>query len=135
MAIALRVLIEGAASGPFIGLRAPISFWGGVDPETGRIHDPRHPDHGVELAGRVVWIPSTVGSSSSSSVLLELIRRRCHPAALLLGEVDPILVLGVVVAEELGWPSIPTCVVPAEAVGRFAPNALVRVEDGVVALG
>ena len=41
--------------------------WGGVDPITALVCDPRHPDHGTSLTDRVVWIESTVGSSSSSS--------------------------------------------------------------------
>ena len=74
---------------------------------SGRICDPRHPDYGTSLAGRVVWIPSTIGSSSSSSVLAELIRLGLAPAALLIGRRDPILSLGAVVAEEMGYGSVP----------------------------
>ncbi len=46
-----EVLLPGAAEGAVLKLDRPISFWGGVDPESGRISDPRHPQHGqaVEL--------------------------------------------------------------------------------------
>ena len=48
-----RVLVAGEAAGPLLRLAAPISFWGGVDAGTGRIADPRHPDHGTSIAGSV----------------------------------------------------------------------------------
>lgn len=102
-----RILVAGAARGPLLRLAAPISFWGGVDARTGRIADPRHPDHGAEIAGTVLAIEATIGSSSSSAVMLELLRSGRAPAALLLGEVDAILTLGVVVAREIDYPTIP----------------------------
>ena len=40
-----RVLIEGEGAGPLLRLTAPLSFWGGVDPKTGRVSDPRHPQN------------------------------------------------------------------------------------------
>ena len=107
MSAAPRVLVDGEARGPLLHLGAPISFWGGVDPDTGVITQPRHPDHGRCIAGTVLALPRTIGSSSSSAVLLELLYNGHAPRALLLGEADAILVLGVVVAREMGYPEIP----------------------------
>ena len=100
-------VIAGAAEGIALVSREPLSFWGGVDPASGRITQPRHPDHGRSVAGTVLAMPGAIGSSSSSAVLLELLYRRCAPAALLMGEADAILALGVVVAREMGFGSIP----------------------------
>ena len=103
MTVHADVLLPGRATrGRGLALTAPISFWGGVDPKTGTIADPRHPEHGVEIAGRVVMIPATVGSSSASAVLLELVHARRAPAAIVLHEPDAILLLGLVVAKEMG---------------------------------
>ena len=45
------ILVDGApGSGPALVLEAPISFWGGVDPKSGRIADVRHPHHGEGIA-------------------------------------------------------------------------------------
>lgn len=120
-----RVLVAGRAAGPLLRLAAPISFWGGVDPESGRVSDPRHPDHGAALAGRVVALPGTVGSSSSSAVMLELLLLGRAPAALLLAEADAILALGVVVAAEMGYAAIPVL--------RVAPSDLGALPAGVTA--
>ncbi len=126
-----RVLVPGEAEGALLRLAAPISFWGGVDPESGRVVDPRHPDHGAELAGRVLALPATIGSSSSSAVMLELLRGGRAPAALLLGEVDAILVLGVVVAGEMGYATVPVLEVAPEALAALPRGAALRVRaDG-----
>jgi predicted aconitase with swiveling domain len=114
-------------------LGAPISFWGGVDPRTGRIADPRHPDHGRAIGGSVLLVPSAVGSSSSSAIMLELLRNGVAPAAVLMGTADAILALGVVVGRELGYPSIPIVQVPPAALDDVEEGAPLRVEpDGSV---
>ena len=122
-----RVLFEGSATGIAARLSAPISFWGGVDPVSGTIADPRHPDHGKIITGSVLSIPETVGSSSSSAILLELLRLNTAPAALLLGSCDAILVLGVLVARELGYPTIPVVEIEQNMLGRIPNNVVVSV--------
>lgn len=119
-----RVLVAGSARGPLLRLRAPISFWGGVDPVSGRVADPRHPEFGRRLTGTVLVVPSAVGSSSSSAVMLELLRNGTAPAAIVMGEADAILALGVAVARELGHAGIP--------VVEIAPDAIAPLEEGVV---
>jgi uncharacterized protein len=102
--VALEVLIPGpAASAKPLVLTAPISFWGGVDPKTSKIADVRHPQHGLAIAGTILMLPGTIGSSSASAVLLELIHRDIAPSAIILHEPDAILLLGVLVAREMGW--------------------------------
>lgn len=101
-----EVLVSGAGGrGPALVLDAPISFWGGVEAATGRIADVRHPQLGRCIAGTVLFLPGTIGSSSASAVLLELVHNGRAPAALVLHEPDAILLLGLIVAREMGWPT------------------------------
>lgn len=105
-AVQAEVLVAGdAGSGRALILSAPISFWGGVDPRTGTIADVRHPEHGRSVAGHVLFLPGTIGSSSASAVLMELVHNGHAPAALVLHEPDAILLLGLIVAREMGWPT------------------------------
>jgi len=127
-----RVIVGGAARGELLRLSAPISFWGGVDPVAGRIADPRHPEHGVSIAGTVLAVPSAVGSSSSSAIMLELIREHTAPAALLLGSADAIVALGVVVAGELGLPTVPVLEVPWEEILRLPQGVIEVGDDGTI---
>jgi predicted aconitase with swiveling domain len=94
-------LVAGRATGPVLALAQPLSLWGGVDPATGLIVEPRHPDHGRSIVGRILAMPASRGSSSSSSVLAELLRGGVGPLGIVLGEPDEILVVGAVVAREL----------------------------------
>ncbi len=127
-----RVLVGGAASGPLLRLRHPISFWGGVDPKTGLVCDPRHPDHGTCITGTILALPDTVGSSSSSAVMLELIRERQAPVGLIMGSADAIVALGVVVAGELGLPTLPVLEVPWSAVEDLPEGDVDIAEDGTI---
>ena len=82
-------------------LRAPLSLWGGVQVDTGRIIDRSHPDRGASIEGRILVMPGGRGSSSSSSVLAECLRLGTGPAAIVLSLVDPILTVGAIVARSL----------------------------------
>jgi predicted aconitase with swiveling domain len=79
-ALQAEILIPGpAANGEALVLAAPISFWGGIDPFTAAVIDARHPDRGRNIAGKVLALPGTIGSSSASAVLLELVRTGLAP--------------------------------------------------------
>lgn len=101
------VLFEGVANGEVLKLEAPISFWGGVDPKTSQIIMAGHPQQGQLIENKILVIPQLVGSSSSSAVMLELIYQKKSPAALLLGSSDAILPVGVLVAQQMQWQTIP----------------------------
>ena len=131
MELSGRVLIDGAAEGPLLRLVEPISFWGGVDPDSGRLTDPRHPQHGVSLAGTVLALAATRGSSSSSAIMLELLRNGRAPAALLMAEPEAILALGIIVGREMGYRTIPVLAMPVEDQARL-PEGRLRVRAGGV---
>ncbi|MGL4495255.1 MAG: aconitase X swivel domain-containing protein [Beijerinckiaceae bacterium] len=107
-----RMMYPGTAEAPALVLDAPLSFWGGVDPFTGRIIAVRHPQHNQSVAGRMLVIAEPIGSSSSSAVLLELIRGGNAPAGILLGRPDAILIVGCLVAREMGWQAPPVLLDP-----------------------
>ena len=121
--------IAGRAEAEILRLSRPISFWGGVDPKSGRISDPRHPDHDREIAGRILVLPGMIGSSSSSYIMLELMAIGRAPAALVLAEPDAILGLGVVVAREMSYGSIPVLVLQREQQSALETGARARIEE------
>lgn len=95
-----RTLCAGEAAGQVLALSRPLSFWGGVDHQ-GRIIDAHHPQAGASIVGVVLAMSGGRGSSSSSSVLAELIRLRTAPAAVVLTGADAIIALGALAAAEL----------------------------------
>lgn len=95
------ILVEGNADGQIVSCQEGLSFWGGVDPDTGEIIDAHHPNHGASLTGRIVLMPTSRGSCSGSGVLLQLTRNGQAPAALVFREEENILTLGAMIAERL----------------------------------
>jgi predicted aconitase with swiveling domain len=110
--IQARPVIAGAGAGQVLRLTQPVSFWGDVDPYTGKLTNPREAWHGTSIAGRVFVLPELRGSSSGSAVMLELLAGGHAPAALILGRIDAIIGLGILVAREMGWPTIPLLDLP-----------------------
>lgn len=105
--IRARMLVAGAASGKVLASREPLSFWGGYDAASGEIIDRRHPLSGCIAAGCILALPATRGSSTSTAVLLESVRRGTAPAAVLACGSDTFLTLASIVAEELYGKPLP----------------------------
>ena len=128
---AREVLLPGAAEGDVLRLERPLSFWGGVDPSSGDITDPRHPQFGANMAGCIVAMERGIGSSSGSSILLELLANGNGPIGLLLIEPDAILTLAAVVAREMGYADLPIFLI-TEADFLRLPNRLRMDATGVL---
>ena len=109
-----RAIIPGDTEGIAIVSRQAISFWGGINPDTGEIIDWRHDCSGQVIAGKVFVYPAGKGSSTSSAVLLESIKNGVAPAAIILAKIDPILALGSIVADELYGKSVPIILLSQE---------------------
>jgi predicted aconitase with swiveling domain len=96
-----KVVIPGKARGTALVSHEPLSFWGGYDWKTGEIIDRRHDLSGFNAGGKILAVPFTRGSSTTTAVLLEAIRAGTAPAAILTTDVDFFFALASVVAEEL----------------------------------
>ncbi|WP_136621428.1 MULTISPECIES: aconitase X swivel domain-containing protein [Mesorhizobium] len=122
--------LAGEAKGQALVFSQPLSFWGGIDAETGDITDHSHPGLGQNVAGTILVMPSGRGSSSSSSVLAEAIRRGTAPAGILLERPDPILAVGAIVAEFLYEIRMPLVVCDIAGIASGDRIAIGVGEDG-----
>jgi predicted aconitase with swiveling domain len=128
-----RTLVAGTGEGTALVSEEPLSFWGGVDPATGEIIDRRHPLSGQVIAGRVLVLPYSRGSSTTSTVLMETIRAKTAPAGIIASTVDPVLALGAIVAEELYHYTVPVVVLDEEQYRRLHTGDRVVIHpDGTV---
>lgn len=128
-----QYLVAGKGQGKALVLTDPLSLWGGLNPETGKIIDQRHPQRGQIVTGKVLVLPCGRGSSSASSILLEAVRLGTAPAAIITYEPDAILALGAVVAQELYGHTPPVLVLPREAYNHLQLGQFLTVtEDGLV---
>ncbi|KAL7562118.1 hypothetical protein ACA910_019863 [Epithemia clementina (nom. ined.)] len=85
----------------FLFSNVSLSFWGGIDPNTGIVIDLNHPWHGQSVANKIICLPSGRGSCTASQVLLELILNGKAPRAILLRDLDGLLTVGALVADEI----------------------------------
>lgn len=94
-----RVIKEGSAEGEALATRQPISFYGGVDPETGRIVEKGHELEGEVIADKILVFPYGKGSTVGSYILLRLRRRGLAPKAIVNQRCEPIIAVGAIIAE------------------------------------
>lgn len=121
------VIVAGSALGEILLTDTPLSFWGGVDPQSGAVIDRHHPLEGASLTGRILALPTSRGSCSGSGVILELILNGQGPAAILLERAEAIITLGVIVAQEVFGRAIPVLVLGAERFARLRDGMAVRI--------
>lgn len=105
--LSARSILAGTASGPIIAAGEALSFWGGVDPATGRVIDVHHPLHGATITGGILMMPSSRGSCTGSGVLLDLALTGRAPAALIFSEAEDVLTLGALIAAEMFGKELP----------------------------
>ena len=95
------IYVQNEVDSDIVVCNEGLSFWGGVDPDTGVIIDNHHPNCGEELSGKIVLMPTSRGSCSGSGVLLQLAQNGKAPAAIIFRESEDILTLGAMIAERL----------------------------------
>jgi len=94
-----RTIFPGKASGEALVSRMGISFYGGVDPETGVVTEAGHDLEGQSIAGRVLVFPSGKGSTVGSYVLYRLKRNGHAPIAIINETCETITAVGCIIAE------------------------------------
>lgn len=101
MAIVLKAqaIVTGSYTGEILKSSQSISFWGGVDPHTGLVCDPRHELFGQSVSGKILVFPFGKGSSTGSLILLELVRTGKAPGAMVNVKTEPILATGPIVCK------------------------------------
>jgi predicted aconitase with swiveling domain len=125
--IAGEPLVPGTASGPALVATEPLSFWGGYDPTSGSIIDRRHPLFGLVAAGRVLAVPFSRGSSTTAAVLLEAIRMRTAPAAIVTTGRDAFFALASIVAQELYDRAVPVVVIATSDFHELASGDMLSI--------
>lgn len=109
-----KPVVPGEAEGLALVSREPLSFWGGFDYRTGQIIDRHHPLCGMVASGRILAVPFTRGSSTTTAVLLEAVHEGTAPAAILTTGIDSFFALAAIVAQEMYSRAFPLVAVSPE---------------------
>lgn len=127
-----RSIMGGTAEGRVVATQEALSFWGGVDPATGRVIDVHHPLHGECLTGAVLMMPSSRGSCTGSGVLLDLALTGGAPAALIFCEAEDVLTLGALVAAEMFDRQLPVVRLRPDIFASLSQAKTIRIEASAV---
>lgn len=126
-------VVRGRAQGLTLVTNEPISFWGGFDHHTGEITDRRHPLSGQNATGRILVVPFTRGSSTTTAVLLEAIRSGTAPAAIITTSVDSFFALASIVADEMYTKPIPIIALDSSSFSSLQTGMELEImEDGSI---
>ena len=99
MKITGRTIYAGKAAGEALVTSQGISFFGGVDPETGVVVERGHELEGQSIAGKVLVFPTGKGSTVGSYTLYRLKHGGKAPAAVLNATCETITAVGCIISE------------------------------------
>ena len=94
-----RSVAKGKEKGELIVSSEPISFLGGVDPETGEIIDPNHELKGQIIKDKVLFIPGGKGSTVGSYVIFQMMKNETAPKAIICLNAEPIIATGAIMSD------------------------------------
>ncbi len=89
---------KGRAEGQALVTRMPISFFGGVNPETGLVADKGHELYGQSLSGKILIFPQEKGSSGGSYQIYEMLCCKTAPAGMINLSAGSIVAVGAIMS-------------------------------------
>ncbi len=130
-----HLIVPVSAEGEIVAFSEGLSFWGGIDPQTGVVIDAHHEGHGQSLAGKIVMMPTTRGSCSGSGGLLEMALSGHAPAALIFHKDEDIVTLGAMVATRMFDRPVAVVRLSPEDYAAVARQTRARITDSHLTAG
>ena len=119
-----RNIYRGTAQGEALVTMQPISFFGGVDPETGVVVERGHTLEGQCIAGKVLVFPTGKGSTVGSYTLYRLKMNGHAPLAILNAECETIIAVGCIIAEIPCVDQLPINEIPSGSLVRIDGDSI-----------
>ena len=94
-----RKIYKGITEGQALVTKDGISFYGGVDPDTGEIVEVGHELEGQTVSGKILVFPSGKGSTVGSYTMYRMMKNNTAPAAIVNSEIDTIIAVGCIISE------------------------------------
>lgn len=121
-----RAIYGGKAEGTALVSSSPLSFYGGVDPNTGKVIERGHELEGQSVKDRILVFPHGKGSTVGSYIMYRLRKSGMAPKAIVNEKCETIVAVGAIISE------IP-CVDMVD-IRRIKPDAKVTVDGDSVQL-
>lgn len=94
-----RKIYKGTIEAEAIVTKEGISFYGGVDPDTGKIVEVGHELEGQTITGKVLVFPTGKGSTVGSYTMYRMMKNKTAPAAIINEQIDTIIAVGCIISE------------------------------------
>jgi len=121
-----RIISKGVAEGVALTTSQPISFYGGVDPNTSEIIEKGHELQGKRVKDKILVFPNGKGSTVGSYTLYRMKKGGSAPAGIVNKECETVVAVGAIISE------IP-CVDKVD-ISKIKNGDVVRLDNGVVTI-
>jgi uncharacterized protein len=121
-----RIILKGTVQEEALVTSQPISFYGGVDPNTGEVLEKGHELQGKSVKGKILVFPTGKGSTVGSYTLYRLKKNGVAPAGIINRECETVVAVGAIISE------IP-CVDKID-ISKIETGNIIRIENDIVTL-
>jgi predicted aconitase with swiveling domain len=94
-----RIIYKGKGEGEALTTNQPISFYGGVDPNTGEVIEKGHELQGKTVKDKVLVFPNGKGSTVGSYTLYRMKKNGTAPASIINRECETVVAVGAIISE------------------------------------
>ena len=94
-----RKIYKGTTKGKAIVTKDGISFYGGVDPDTGIVVEVGHELEGKSVSGKILVFPTGKGSTVGSYTMYRMKKNNTAPLAIINEKIDTIVAVGCIISE------------------------------------
>jgi len=94
-----RLISKGKGEGEALVTSQPISFYGGVDPNTGVVIEKGHELQGQSVKGKILVFPTGKGSTVGSYTLYRMKKNGTAPAGMINKECETVVAVGAIISE------------------------------------
>ncbi len=94
-----RKIFKGNVKAEAIVTNEGISFYGGVDPDTGIVVEVGHELEGQSITGKILVFPTGKGSTVGSYTMYRMKKNNTAPVAIINKQIDTIVAVGCIISE------------------------------------
>jgi uncharacterized protein len=127
--IKARKVSPGIAKGVALVTRMPISFTGGVNPDTGVVREPGHELEGQTIAGKILVFPSGKGSTTGSWQFYATHRRGNAPMGIINVKAEGVVAVSAIIT---GTPMVHKMEVDPFGVIQSGDIVIINADQGFV---
>jgi hypothetical protein len=121
-----RLIYKGTAEGKALVTSQPLSFYGGVDPNSGVVIEKGHELQGQSVKGKILVFPTGKGSTVGSYTMYRMKRNGTAPLGIVNEECETIIAVGAIISE------IP-CVDKVD-ISKIKTGEKIKIENDIVVL-